>query len=128
MENDSFTILVQAIIKAGLTETLNGTGPFTVFAPTDAAFTALFAQLGVTGIADLTAAQLIPILKYHVVSGNVLSSQLTSGSVQTLNGTINVTLSPSPEINGSAKIIATDVQGSNGVIHVIDKVLLPASK
>jgi len=128
MENDSFSILVQAIVKAGLTETLNGAGPFTVFAPTNAAFTALFAQLGVTGIADVPAAQLIPILKYHVVSGNVLSSQLTNGSVQTLNGSINVTLSPAPAINGSAKIIATDVQGSNGVIHVIDKVLLPSSK
>ena len=67
-------------------------------------------------------------MKYHVVSGNVLSSQLTNGSVQTLNGSINVTLSPAPAINGSAKIIATDVQGSNGVIHVIDKVLLPSSK
>jgi transforming growth factor-beta-induced protein len=128
MENDSFSILVQAVVKAGLAETLNGTGPFTVFAPTNAAFTALFTQLGVSGIADLTAAQLIPILKYHVVSGNVLSSQLTNGSVQTLNGAINVTLSPAPAINGTAKIIATDVQGSNGVVHVIDKVLLPSSK
>jgi transforming growth factor-beta-induced protein len=128
MENDSFSILVQAVVKAGLVETLNGTGPFTIFAPTNAAFTALFAQLGVSGIADLTAAQLIPILKYHVVSGNVLSSQLSNGPVQTLNGAITVALSPVPSINGASKIVATDVQGSNGVIHVIDKVLLPSSK
>jgi transforming growth factor-beta-induced protein len=127
-ENDSFSILVQAVVKAGLVETLSGTGPFTIFAPTNAAFTALFAQLGVSGIADLTAAQLIPILKYHVVSGNVLSSQLSNGSVQTLNGAITVNLMPSPAINGASKIVATDIQASNGVIHVIDKVLLPSTK
>lgn len=123
--NGNFTILVQAVVKAGLAETLKGTGPFTVFAPTDAAFQALFTQLGVSGIADLSAAQLVPILKYHVVSGNIRSSQLTAGNVTTLNGTIAVTLSPSPAINGTSNIIATDVQASNGVIHVIDKVLLP---
>jgi transforming growth factor-beta-induced protein len=123
--NGNFTILVQAVVKAGLAETLKGTGPFTVFAPTDAAFKALFTQLGVSGIADLSADQLVPILKYHVVSGNVRSSQLTAGNVTTLNGTISVTLSPAPAINGTSNIIATDVQASNGVIHVIDKVLLP---
>jgi transforming growth factor-beta-induced protein len=85
----------------------------------------LFTQLGVSGIADLTAEQLVPILKYHVVSGNVRSSQLTAGNVTTLNGTIAVTLNPTPAINGTSNIIATDVQASNGVIHVIDKVLLP---
>ncbi len=124
--NDSFSILVQAVVKANLVETLSGTGPFTIFAPTNDAFTALFAQLGVSGIADLTAEQLVPILTYHVVSGNVLSTQLSAGSVTTLNGAINVTLSPSPAINTNSKIIATDVQASNGVIHVIDKVLLPS--
>jgi transforming growth factor-beta-induced protein len=128
MENDSFSILVEAVEKAGLVETLSGTGPFTIFAPTNSAFAGLFAQLGVSGIADLTAAQLIPILKYHVVSGNVLSGQLSNGPVQTLNGFINVSLTPVPTINGTTKIIATDIQGSNGVIHVIDKVLLPSSK
>jgi len=123
--NGNFTFLVQAVVKAGLAETLKGAGPFTVFAPNDAAFQALFTQLGVTGIADLTAEQLVPILKYHVVSGNVRSSQLTAGNVTTLNGTIAVTLTPTPAINGTSNIIATDVQASNGVIHVIDKVLLP---
>jgi len=126
LANDSFSILVQAVVKANLVETLSGAGPFTVFAPTNDAFTALFAQLGVTGIADLTAAQLVPILTYHVVSGNVLSNQLSNGSVTTLNGSINVSLSPAPAINTNSKIIATDVQASNGVIHVIDKVLLPS--
>ncbi|MRR19954.1 fasciclin domain-containing protein, partial [bacterium] len=125
LANDNFTILVQAVVKAGLVDVLNGSGPFTIFAPTNAAFEALFSTLGISGIADLTAEQLTPILTYHVVSGNVLSTQLTAGTVQTLNGPISVTLSPTPAINTSSRIIATDVQGSNGVIHVIDNVLLP---
>ena len=125
LNNDSFSILVQAVVKANLVETLNGSGPFTIFAPTNAAFEALFTTLGISGVADLTAEQLVPILTYHVVSGNVLSTQLQAGNVETLNGAISVALSPVPTINGSTKIIATDVQASNGVIHVIDQVLLP---
>ena len=125
VDNGNFSILVQAVVKAGLVETLNGTGPFTIFAPTDDAFKDLFAKLGVSGIADLSAAQLLPILKYHVISGNVRSSQLTAGSVSTLNGPLVVSLSPAPALNGNTLIVATDVQASNGVIHVIDKVLLP---
>ncbi|MEZ4997298.1 MAG: fasciclin domain-containing protein [Bacteroidales bacterium] len=85
---------------------------------------ALFTTLGISGIADLTAEQLtFPILTYHVVSypGNVLSTQLQAGNVETLNGgSISVSLSPAPTINGSSAIVATDVQGSNGVIHVIN--------
>jgi transforming growth factor-beta-induced protein len=126
LNNDSFSILVQAVVKANLVDALNGNGPFTIFAPTNAAFEALFSTLGISGIADLTAEQLTPILTYHVVSGNVLSTQLSEGAVPTLNGeSLSVSLSPAPEINGTAKIIATDVQASNGVIHVIDNVLLP---
>ncbi len=125
--NSSFSILVEAVVKAELVETLKGAGPFTVFAPTNAAFEALFTELGVTGIAQLTKEQLIPILQYHVVSGNVRAAQLSAGTVQTLNGPIEVTLSPSPAINIDADIIVTDVQATNGVVHAIDKVLLPAS-
>ncbi len=125
INNDSFSILVQAVVKAGLAETLQGAGPFTIFAPTNEAFQALFTALGVSGVNDLTAEQLTPILLYHVVSGNVRSNQLTAGSVTTLNGNINVTLTPTPKINDTADIIATDVQAGNGVIHVIDEVLLP---
>lgn len=124
--NPGFSILVEAVVKAGLVETLSGAGPFTIFAPTNAAFESLFGALGVSGISDLTAEALIPILQYHVVSGNVMSSQLSAGSVPTLNGNIDVSLSPAPAINTDAKIILTDVQGSNGIIHVIDKVLLPS--
>jgi transforming growth factor-beta-induced protein len=126
--NDNFSILVQAVVKAGLVETLNGNGPFTIFAPTNTAFQALFTQLGISGVADLTAEQLIPILTYHVVSGNVRSTDLAAGSVETLNGSINITLSPAPAINSSSDIVATDVQAVNGVIHVIDEVLLPSGK
>jgi transforming growth factor-beta-induced protein len=126
LSNDSFSILVQAVVKANLVSTLNGSGPFTIFAPTNAAFEALFSNLGITGIMDLTSEQLTPILLYHVVSGNIRSNQLTAGSVTTLNGSFNVTLSPSPAINGTSNIIATDVQATNGVIHVIDEVLLPS--
>jgi len=126
LNNDSGRRRGKEGVKAGLVDVLNGTGPFTIFAPTNAAFEALFATLGVSGIADLTAEQLTPILTYHVVSGNVLSTQLSAGDVPTLNGEqLSITLSPAPAINGSTNIIATDVQGSNGVIHVIDKVLLP---
>jgi transforming growth factor-beta-induced protein len=126
LSNDSFSILVQAVVKANLVSTLNGSGPFTIFAPTNAAFEALFSKLGITGIMDLTSEQLTPILLYHVISGNIRSNQLTAGSVTTLNGSFNVTLSPSPAINGTSDIIATDVQATNGVIHVIDEVLLPS--
>ncbi|NSW93616.1 MAG: fasciclin domain-containing protein [Bacteroidales bacterium] len=126
LANESFSILVQAVAKAGLAETLSGTGPFTIFAPTNAAFEKLFTQLGITGINDLTAEQLTPILLYHVVSGNVRSSALTPGNVETLNGPISIKLSPSPSINDSSDILLTDVQGVNGVIHVIDEVLIPS--
>jgi transforming growth factor-beta-induced protein len=128
INNPQFSILVEAVLKAELAETLSGAGPFTVFAPTNAAFEELFTALGVSGIADLTKEQLTPILLYHVVSGNVLSSELSSGNVATLNGDIAVNLGASVTINSSSVVVLTDVQGSNGIVHVIDEVLLPPSK
>ena len=128
LDNSNFSILVQAVVKANLVETLSTAGPFTIFAPTNTAFETLFAELGVAGVADLTAEQLTPILLYHVVSGNVRSSDLSDGSVETLNGPIEISLMPSPSINGTTMIVATDVQATNGVVHVIDKVLLPAAR
>ncbi len=125
LANENFTTLVQAVVKAGLVDALSADGPFTVFAPTNAAFDALFAQLGISGIDDLTAEQLIPILTYHVVPGNVVSTELSSGEVGTLNGqNLSVDLSAGVKIN-SSEVIAADIQGSNGVVHVIDQVLLP---
>jgi len=125
LNNSSFTQLVEAVVKAGLAETLSASGPFTIFAPTDDAFAQLYADLGVSGIEEISAETLIPILQYHVVAGNVLSSDLSEGDVDTLNGKISISLSGPVSINGSSEVIATDIQGTNGVVHVIDEVLLP---
>lgn len=125
--NANFSTLVQAVVKANLVDALNAAGPYTVFAPTNAAFDALFSALNVGGIDDLTAEQLSPILLYHVVSGNVVASQVSSGMVPTLNGKdLTVVADASGvTIDNTSNVIVTDVQGSNGVIHVIDSVLLP---
>ena len=126
--NSNFSILVSAVVKANLVETLNGEGPFTIFAPTDVAFEALFTSLGVNGIDDIAAEDLVPILTYHVISGNIRAADVSSGTVETLNAGNNIEFNVSGSavtINGDTQVIATDVQGTNGVIHVIDKVLIP---
>lgn len=128
ISNPSFSILVQAVVKAGLVDALMGQGPFTVFAPTNEAFEALFAELNVMGIEDLSAEALKPILLYHVVGDNVISSEVAKGSVPTLNteAMIDIDIMNSKVmLNGSSTVLAVDVQAANGVIHVIDKVLLP---
>jgi uncharacterized surface protein with fasciclin (FAS1) repeats len=125
VSNPDFSILVEAVSKAGLVDALSAEGPFTVFAPTNDAFKSLFSQLGVSGVNDLTAEQLTPILTYHVVSGKVMSTDLSNTSVATLNGQkIKIDLSSGVKINDS-KVVAADIEGKNGVIHVIDSVLLP---
>jgi transforming growth factor-beta-induced protein len=125
VDNGNFTSLVAALTKADLVETLSGDGPFTVFAPTDAAFADLLSDLGASSLDDVSVEDLLPILQQHVVSGNVLSSDLSSGDVQTLNGTISIEVGAQVTINGSATVTATDIQGKNGVVHVIDKVITP---
>jgi transforming growth factor-beta-induced protein len=126
LNNSNFSTLVSAVVKAGLAEALNGNGPFTVFAPTNDAFNKLFAALKVTGINDLTAEQLTPILLYHVVPGNNVSSGLSSGNIPTLHGNnIAVSISNGVKLNDKANVALADVQGSNGVVHAIDEVLLP---
>lgn len=128
ISNPDFSILVEAVTKADLGGALSAEGPFTVFAPNNAAFNNLFEQLGVDGIEDLSAEQLTPILTYHVVSGKVMSTDLSNTSVATLNGQkIKVDLSDGVKINES-HVIAADIKGDNGVIHVIDKVLIPEAK
>jgi uncharacterized surface protein with fasciclin (FAS1) repeats len=124
--NPDFSILVEAVTKAGLAGALSAEGPFTVFAPTNAAFENLFSQLGVSGIKDLTAEQLTPILTYHVVPGKVMSTDLTNTTVGTLNSgnSLKVDLTSGVRINDS-NVVAADIEGKNGVIHVIDKVLMP---
>lgn len=124
--NPDFSILVDAVKKAGLVDALSAEGPFTVFAPTNEAFKNLFSQLGVSGIKDLTAEQLTPILTYHVVSGKVMSTDLSSTMVGTLNKDhkLKVDISNGVKINDSNVVVA-DIDGKNGVIHVIDEVLIP---
>lgn len=132
-----FSILVEAVGAAGLAETLSGPGPFTVFAPTDSAFAALLAELGVTK-AQLLAdkALLTAVLTYHVVPGRVGSAAvagLLGQPVTTVQGGVfKIESSGGLKItdgrNRVATITATDVDASNGVIHAIDRVLLPANR
>ena len=125
VNNSTFSILVDALIRADLVTTLSGKGPFTVFAPTDDAFKELFKTLKVSGIADLSKEALTPILLAHVVSGNVTLSQLSNSDVQTLNTAkkIKINVTNGVTIDGNIKVTLADVQGSNGVVHVIDKVI-----
>ena len=128
--NDQFSILVQAVVKADLVDALSADGPYTVFAPTNEAFEALFANLGVNGIDDLTKDQLKPILLYHVVNGAVWSKDIKSGMVSTLNETASVEVkkSNSKVMVNNSNVVSADIEGSNGVIHVIDQVLVPETK
>lgn len=126
-----FGILVEAVVAADLATTLSGPGPFTVFAPTDAAFAALLAELGVTKAALLANKPLLTkVLTYHVVAGRVFKADVPVGSpiatVQTGTFSISAALAITDARSRSAKIVGTDTLASNGVIHVIDKVLLPA--
>jgi uncharacterized surface protein with fasciclin (FAS1) repeats len=133
--NANFTSLVGALTKAGqpnFVSILSGTGPFTVFAPTNDAFTAFNTELAPGGIAGVSSANLTKVLQYHVVSGNILAASLTEGQiVSTLQTpqTFTVQLAGGAKIkdanNRISTIVATDVQCSNGVIHVLNKVLLP---
>jgi uncharacterized surface protein with fasciclin (FAS1) repeats len=124
--NGSFTTLAAALTAAGLVETLKGEGPFTVFAPTDAAFAALPAGTVEDLLKPENKEQLIAVLTYHVVPGAVMSTDLTEGmTATTVNGKdVTITLEGGPKVNG-AVISAPDVAASNGVIHVIDSVILP---
>jgi uncharacterized surface protein with fasciclin (FAS1) repeats len=126
-----FSILVEAVTAANLGATLSGTGPFTVFAPTNAAFAALLTELGVTKAALLAdTALLTQVLTYHVLDGRVLKANVPVGTpIVTKQGdtfTVDATLVITDQRNRKAAITATDVLASNGVIHVIDKVILPA--
>lgn len=132
VSNPDFTILVEALQKAGLVTTLDGAGPFTVFAPTNAAFNKLFTALNVNGIQDLDVATLTPILLYHVVSGDVRAANLTTDFVGTLSdgpentkADIFVDISSGVVLNGNTTVTTADVVADNGVIHIIDEVLLP---
>jgi transforming growth factor-beta-induced protein len=130
ISDERFSTLVDAVVKADLAEALSADGPFTVFAPTNEAFEALFASLDVNGIEDLSKDQLTPILLYHVVEGAVWSKDIESGQVPTLNSSASIDVKASKQnvMVDDSKVIIADIQGSNGVVHVIDKVLVPESK
>lgn len=122
----SFTTLVAAVEAAGLVETLKGPGPFTVFAPTDAAFAALPAGTVEDLLKPENKDKLAAILTYHVVPGKVMSTDLTEGQkAATVQGAeVTITLEGGAKVNG-ATISQPDVEASNGVIHVIDAVIMP---
>jgi len=123
--NDDFSTLVAAIVAAGLGDALSGEGPFTVFAPTNAAFEALPEGLLEKLLLPENKDVLTSILTYHVVSGKVMAADVTAGDVATLEGsTIAITTDGGVMIN-DATVTATDVEASNGVIHVIDQVIVP---
>jgi uncharacterized surface protein with fasciclin (FAS1) repeats len=126
-----FSILVEAVIAADLAGTLSGTGPFTVFAPTNAAFTAALIELGLTKAQLLANVPLLKkVLTYHVVPGRVLKADVPVATpITTVQGetfTVSAALAITDKRARVANITATDVLTSNGVIHVIDKVILPA--
>ena len=124
--NPDFSTLVAAVKAAGLVETLSGAGPFTVFAPTDSAFEALPAGLLDKLLLPANKETLTKILTYHVVPAKVMAADVKAGQVATVEGgEITVTTDSGVKVN-KATVTATDVEASNGVIHVIDQVLVPA--
>ncbi|GGB05260.1 fasciclin domain-containing protein [Allosediminivita pacifica] len=126
MEADGFETLVTAVDAAGLVETLKGEGPFTVFAPTDDAFAALPEGTLDTLLMDENSDQLTSIFTYHVVPDAVMSGDLENGmEVETVQGeTLTIMTEGGVTVNG-ANVTTADIEASNGVIHVIDGVLMP---
>ena len=123
-----FTTLVAAVQAAGLVDTLKGDGPFTVFAPTDAAFAALPEGTVDTLLQPENREQLVAILTYHVVPGEVAASDLSEGlTAVTVQGSeVTFSLEGGAQVD-AANIVATDIAATNGVIHVIDAVIMPAT-
>lgn len=125
--NPDFETLVAAVAAGGLVETLQGDGPFTVFAPTDAAFEALPAGLLEKLLLPENKETLAAILAYHVLPAQVLEADVAAGDVASVQGeNITITTDGGVKVNG-ANVVATDVMASNGVIHVIDAVIVPPS-
>ena len=123
----SFSTLVAAVQAAGLEDTLRGDGPFTVFAPTDEAFAALPEGTVESLLMEENLDQLVAILTYHVVAGAVMSGDLSDGMMATTvqGGEIEIGTMDGVTVNG-ANVVAADIEASNGVIHVIDAVIMPS--
>jgi uncharacterized surface protein with fasciclin (FAS1) repeats len=126
--NPDFSTLVAAVKAAGLVETLQGAGPFTVFAPTNEAFAKLPAGLVDKLLLPANKDVLVKILTYHVVAGKVMAADVKAGDVKSVEGSpITIAIDGSSvTLNTTTKVTATDVAASNGVIHVIDSVIVPA--
>ncbi|MDB6071176.1 MAG: fasciclin [Verrucomicrobiales bacterium] len=124
--NDSFKTLVTAVKAAGLAEALSGDGPFTIFAPTDEAFKKIPADTLASLLKPENKEKLASILKYHVVSGKVLAADVKPGKVATLQGSeITIKAADGKVMVNDATVTKTDIVGKNGVIHVIDTVIMP---
>jgi uncharacterized surface protein with fasciclin (FAS1) repeats len=124
----SFKTLAAALTAANLVETLKGAGPFTVLAPTDAAFAKLPAGTVESLLKDIP--KLTAILTYHVIAGKVMAADVMTmdgQSAKTVNGaTVAISTKDGVKLNGTSTVVTTDIACTNGVIHVIDSVLLPA--
>jgi uncharacterized surface protein with fasciclin (FAS1) repeats len=125
--NGSFKTLVAAVTAADLAATLSGVGPFTVFAPVDAAFEALPAGTVETLVMPENKDQLTGILTYHVIAGKVMSGDLTDGmKAETVNGQeVTIHLKDGKVFVNDAEVVIADVETSNGVVHAINKVIMP---
>jgi len=123
----SFKTLCAAVSAAGLVETLSGNGPFTVFAPTDAAFAKLPAGTVENLLKPENKATLVGILTYHVLAGKVMAADVKTMKAKTVNGKeLSITVAGGKVMVDKAQVITADVVASNGVIHVIDSVVLPS--
>ncbi len=129
VQTESLSTLVKAVKAGGLVETLKGEGPYTVFAPTNEAFAKLPAGTLESLLKPENKDKLVQILTYHVVPGNVMSTDLEDGmSAKTVEGSeIEVNLGESVMIN-NATVVKADIKASNGVVHVIDTVIMPPKK
>lgn len=128
--NSNLSTLVAALVKfPDLVATLSGSGSFTVFAPTNDAFASLLTAIGQSSLDDIPEDVLRDVLQYHVIAGaSVKSTQLTAGPVATVGGeNITVSLTGGIKLNGTVNVVAADVKATNGVVHVIDAVLVPPS-
>ena len=127
IEAGSFTTLVAAVQAAGLVDTLKGEGPFTVFAPTDDAFAALPAGTVEDLLKPENKDKLVSILTYHVVPGKVMSTDLSDGmkAATVQGGEVTIMTEGGVKVD-NANVVSADIEASNGVIHVIDAVIMPA--
>lgn len=132
-ESDGLSLLEEALQQVGVENVLTGSGPYTIFAPSDDAFTALFDELDITNINELSDEQLMDILQYHIVSDRVFSTELVAGDQGTLLGQNfaidfegnSIVIVDDNETSEDAVVVAGDFLGTNGIVHIVDEVLLP---